>query len=315
MKEIVRKLLLDSGAAAVGFAKAGSVDKDVNNRFRKWIDEGNHAGMTFLKNHVNLRNHTDNVLPGANSVISLAFSYFPELLRNNDQPVIATYAHGEDYHDVIKELLRPVIIELQKKFGGVWRNCIDSAPVAERFWALMGGLGKRGLNGSIIVDGCGGYCFLCEILTTVEFEPDVPITEGCGNCGKCIENCPTGALNNDGTIDSRKCISYLTLEKKEDFTEEEASLLGKNSDSRGFLFGCDICLKVCPYNYDISPTKISSFQSKPQILELNPDMIEEMSESDFKAKFRKSPIKRCKLAGLKRNARIILHPDFPNKHA
>ena len=245
MKEDIRNILLEAGAVAVGFAQAGEIDSEFHEYFTKWIEKGYHGEMAYLERHIPLRHHTDFVLPGAKSVISLAFSYAPKEWRPLDQPMIAAYAYGEDYHKSLRRILKPVVKLFETKYGGNWRICIDSAPVAERFWAMKSGIGKRGLNSCIIVPGCGSLCFLVELLTTIELEPDSPSFSECDRCGLCVAECPAKAIHEDGTFEACKCINYLMIEKRTPLSDEESELI---STPPGYLYGCDRCLRICPHN-------------------------------------------------------------------
>ena len=307
MKEKIRELLLSSGAVAVGFTKAGKVTEEVSKKYSGWIEAGNHAGMSYLVRHIKLRKNTDNVLPNAKTVISLAFSYSPKERRNPDLPMIAGYALGCDYHDVIRKRLTPLVSELIRNYGGDWRICVDSAPMEERFWAVKSGLGFIGRNGALIVEGCGSYCFLAEILTTVEMEQDKSMQNDCLNCGKCIKACPSGAINSDCTIDSRKCLSYITIEKKGDFNNDEKKLLTKTKT--GILFGCDICLDVCPHNADITPSSIEEFKANDEMIALTAKAILDMDETQIRESFKHSPVKRAGFNGMIRNATSIISPS------
>lgn len=303
MKEYISGILHESGAIAVGFARAGSIDIVAHEEFEKWIGEGCNGEMDYLSRHISLRMDTDNVLKGAHTVISLAFSYVPESWLPSDKPMKASYAYGEDYHFVLRERLKPVVKDFQTKFGGKWRICIDSAPVAERFWALKCGIGKRGINGSVIVEGGGSLCFLVEILTTLHIKEDSQSNEFCERCGACINECPSGALRGDGTIDARKCINYLTIEKRGEFNEEEREILSKGV---GFLYGCDRCLRVCPHNRKETPTVMPEFQLFEKIKNLTPEILFEMSEDDFKKEFSRSALLYAGYERLRRNARLFL---------
>ena len=303
MKEKIRNILLDSGAVKVGFAQAGEIDSEVNESYSRWVEKGYNGEMGYLQRHIPLRKHTDNVLPEASSVISLAFSYSQTDWRSSRLPLIAAYAYDEDYHIVLREILQPVVKSLQKEFGGKWRICIDSAPVAERYWAMKSGIGKRGLNGSIIVDGCGSFCFLVEILTTLKIEPDISSCENCDGCGNCVRICPGNALLGDGTIDATRCVNYLTIEKRDDFTFEEIEILKKD---KGFIFGCDRCLRVCPHNKHISPTSIKNFLLKDDIKYLSHEKLISLDELQFKKQFSRSPLSYAGLSRLKRNINSFL---------
>ena len=180
MKEEIRRRLINAGALAVGFAQAGEISPEVHKEYQTWIEEGHQGEMSYLERHLPLRQHTDNVLKEARTVISMAFGYAPKEWQPKSLPVIAVYAYGEDYHLVLREILNPVVKEFQKEYGGKWRICIDSAPMAERFWAVKSGIAKRGINGSVIIHKGGSLCFLVEILTTQSIEADHPSKETFG---------------------------------------------------------------------------------------------------------------------------------------
>ena len=302
MKDTIREILLKSGACAVGFAEAGEIDPEFHEAYKKWIGEGCNGEMGYLERHVPLRRNTNHVLPGAKTVISIAFDYTPSDWRDNRLPYIASYAYGDDYHILLKELLTPVVNGLKNKFGGKWRISIDSAPLAERYWALKSGIGKRGLNGSVIVNGTGALCFLVEILTTIEIEADNPSHESCRGCNACIKVCPAKALRGDGTMDARKCINYLTIEKKEEFTEEETNLINSKF---GYLYGCDRCLRICPHNKVKDDTNPPQKLFKYSIKDLSVDAILSMEEEEFKQFFQRSPLLYAGYQRLRRNAMAL----------
>lgn len=291
-----------TGALAVGFTKAGKIEDGAAEDYSKWIGEGLHGDMHYLERHLPLRNHTDSVLPGAKTVVSLAFGYKPEEWRSDNLPYVSFYAYGDDYHIVLKEILNPVVENLKKEYGGKWRICIDSAPIAERYWAMKSGIGKRGLNGNIIIENYGPFCFLVQILTTLEITPDIPSHKSCGDCGLCIDVCPSKSIKGNGMIDAKKCINYLTIEKKEEFTEEEARLL--NSDN-GYLFGCDRCLRICPHNNPANNSLIKEFSLSDEIRNLTPERILSIEEKEFKQIFSRSPLLYAGYKRLRRNALIL----------
>lgn len=302
MKEEIRAKLLSLGASAAGFAAAGAIDDGCHAKYASWIGEGYNGKMRYLERHTELRRHTDHVMDGAKTVISLAFSYVPEEWLSLNRPLVAAYAYGKDYHIVLRNLLKPATEEFKKVYGGKWRICIDSAPMAERYWALKSGIGRLGKNGNVIVEGCGSLCFLTEILTDREILPDVPSEGKCMQCGACRKVCPGKAILEDGTIDARRCINYLTIENTDDFSDEEIKILSRGS---GHILGCDRCLRVCPHNKDVWPTKISEFKIHPQIKNRNlQDEIQGMSEESFNKKFSEMPLKYVGLARLKRNCEI-----------
>jgi epoxyqueuosine reductase len=212
---------------------------------------------------------------------------------------VARYAYGEDYHDVLRKRLRPVCDLLSDKYSASSRICIDSAPINERYWALRAGIGIKGRNGAVILPSKGSYVFLSELLTSLEVEPDVPSDDTCCGCEKCIKSCPTGALCEDGTIDSRKCINYLTIEHKGAFTDEQLQVL--SSSPYRHIYGCEICQEVCPYNQKTPFGEIAEFHLSEQIENLDTESVLKMNEYDFRKMFSKSPVKRAKFEGLKRN--------------
>ena len=242
MKESERlaALLREAGAAAFGSAPARPVEDEDWQRFQDWIEKGYHAGMEYMKNYPEIRRDPRLLLEGAETVISAAFNY----RQPNPIEGVATYALGEDYHKVIRKRLKKVVKEIREEIGGEWRICIDTAPILERFWAEKCGVGKRSsVHGNIVVAGVGSMVFLAEIITTKKIEglsDGRAAFETEAATGRGV--CPTGALREGGIIDSRRCINYLTIEKKEELTEEEKRLTGRT------LFGCDVCQRNCIEN-------------------------------------------------------------------
>lgn len=223
------------GACAVGFAAAEAVDAATTSRFDRWIAADRHAGMDYMARNRALRLDPCLLLPGASTVISLAFSYRTSL----HSPYIADYALCDDYHIALREALAPLLAALHDRYGATSRLCIDSAPVLERYWAVRAGIGFIGLNRQLIVPGIGSKVFLCEIITTLPVPPDEPCRLTCGGCRRCIDACPGRALSDDG-IDARRCLSYLTTER--------SGPLPPDADLHGRLVGCDICANICPHN-------------------------------------------------------------------
>lgn len=296
-RERLRAALLEAGAAAVGFATAGPVSEDEDRRLRGWLAAGHHAGMAWMERHADLRRDLDNVLPGTRTVISLAFPYAPQQERPSDLPYLSRYAYGRDYHEAIRSLLTDVLE--QTGILSSCRLCIDSAPVSERFWAIRAGIGYRGDNGALIVPGIGPEVFLAEILTTIEFESDSPSNSGCLHCGACRRACPTGALQPDGTIDCRRCISYLTIEHRGPWTDSDAIAAMSTRAGRTSLFGCDRCVTVCPLRNDTSSPHTWN-QPLPAMLALTPSDIP-AQQSEFKRRFAHTALLRPGLQNLLRN--------------
>lgn len=296
-REGLRAALLEAGAVAVGFASAGPVSEDEDRRLRGWLAAGHHAGMAWMERHVELRRNLDNVLPGTRTVISLAFPYAPERERPSDLPYLSRYAYGTDYHEAIRSLLTAVLE--QTGILSSCRLCIDSAPVSERFWAIRADIGYRGDNGALIVPGIGPEVFLAEILTTIEFEPDSPSYAECLHCGVCLRACPTGALQADGTIDCRRCISYLTIEHRGPWTDPDAIAAMSTPAGRTSLFGCDRCITACPLRNDTSSPHTWN-QPLPAMLALTPSDIP-ARQSEFKRRFAHTALLRPGLQNLLRN--------------
>lgn len=306
-KESIRSLLISCGAAAVGFAGAGEIAADARERFHRWIGEGLNAGMEFMTRHEPLRATTESVLEGAKTVISMAFGYDDGGSRDSALPQISRYAWRNDYHDSIRKILAPAVDGMQRCYPSErFRVCIDSAPVDERYWAMEAGIGMAGKNGSVIADGCGGYNFLVELITTLQIAPDAPSRRSCEDCGACRKACPTGALGEDGVIDCRRCLSYLTIEHRGEWGNEAAGIMATEAGKKT-LFGCDRCLRACPHNRKRREAGIPDLlKSSDSITRLTPEDVLRMDKTEFSAFFRHSPIRRAKYEGLLRNARNCL---------
>lgn len=307
-----------AGAQKTGFAKAGPVDDDMTERFGQWLEAGNHGEMHYMANHADLRRDprllSENTA-GANTVMVCAFSYFHHETQAPGAARFAMYAHGDDYHEVLRKRLTPVA-ELLHQDGFTCRICIDSAPVHERYWAAKSGIGFIGRNSQLIVPGMGSYFFLAEIITSAEIAPDAPCLMSCGNCGKCVKACPAGALRADGGFDARRCLSYLTIEYRGALpTHTDTALrdLRPTAEVLGNrVYGCDECQRVCPHNAHPPETGIREFGLRPELRGITCADILAMTPRQFAETFRHSAVKRAKLTGLQRNAAAILQPDAVN---
>ncbi len=319
--------LLDSetGACAYGVGRIGAMPPEDVLKYEEWLSEGHAAGMLYLHNHLHIRQEPALLLEGSKSIISLAFPYSPAARRERSLSAVATYAYGDDYHDVLRRRLTGAAERLRDIFGGEYRICIDSAPIFERYWAQKCGVGERCDNGLISVPGYGTRVFLAEILSTAEIPAErgrkTPLTASvspgsCLKCGACLKACPAGALRADSTVDARKCLSYLTIEHRGDWDETGEKAM-RTEAGRRILFGCDICQDVCPLNAPINrtvpPTDIPEFNARPDILALTAEQASTMTQTEFSTLFKGSAIKRTKLAGLNRNARNILSKDLDVK--
>jgi epoxyqueuosine reductase len=287
-----------------GIAKAVFLDDDAK-RLERWLQKGMHGKMAYMENYFDLRTDPSKLVPGARSVISLLLNYFPEKKQAPSNPKIARYAYGEDYHEVIKNKLQHFFSLLKEHIGEInGRGFVDSAPVLERTWAQRSGLGWIGKNGNLLNKQQGSYFFIATLITDIELDYDDPfIKDYCGSCSRCIDNCPTEAILPDKVVDGSKCISYFTIELKDALIP--GNMKGKFDN---WLFGCDVCQDVCPWNRFSKPTSEIKFSPLPEILNFSNSDWEELTEENFKIIFKNSAIKRTKFQGIKRNLQFI-KPD------
>ncbi len=266
----------------------------------KWLNKGYQGKMSYLENHFEKRLNPSLLIEGAKSVISLSYNYYPRKLQNPDSYHIAKYAYGEDYHIVIREKLLDLVQEIQEKTGEFsYRIFVDSAPVMERVWAQRSGLGWIGKNSLLLSKQKGSFFFLAEIICDLDLIYDLPFrTDHCGSCTRCIDACPTQAIVSSKVIDSNKCISYLTIELKEEIGEE---FRGKMQD---WIFGCDICQDVCPWNRFSMSNSETRFQPEKEFLQYTKKDWQELEEKAYQELFRKSAVKRTKFSGFLRNIKI-----------
>ena len=301
LKSSLRTAAMQCGAVAVGFTGCKPVDKAAFAKFQQWIAADNHGEMAYMANYTDIRRNPELLLPGARTIIVCAFSYYHPEKPTGLQ--FAMYAHGDDYHEVLRHRLQPLADTL-KRGGYTCRICVDSAPIIERYWAQQAGIGFVGLNHTLIVPGHGSYVFLAEILTDAEIPTDRPCPTACDMCMKCVQNCPAGALRANNGFDARRCLSYLTIEHRGVLPEtiEGAPISRLLSHC---VYGCDTCQSVCPHNTDIPITTIEEFRLRPQMLHITRNDILSMSTAAFADIFRHSAVKRLKLSGLYRNASLI----------
>lgn len=315
VKNEVRQRLLETGACAVGFAIAEPVEEKEWQQFRRWLDSGYNAGMDYMSNYPEIRRDPRLLLDGARTVISIAFNYHPGEFHPLSHPMIAAYAYGDDYHEALRKRLRRVIKEIRERIGGEWRICIDSAPIREKYWATQAGIGFPGDNGAIIVPGVGSMVFLVEIITTCEFEPDKPCRDKCSHCGACLKICPTGALMEECMIDSRRCLNYLTIEHRGEWTDNISRVAMRTHAGRNTFFGCDRCLRVCPHNnlHNLSEANstIPEFAPRPEILSLTEVDIAELDSDEINSRLQHSPLRRADREELMRNLFNILNKKIP----
>lgn len=283
------------GFLACGVAQAGFLAEEAP-RLEQWLSQGRHGSMTYMADHFDLRLDPRKLVPGARSVISLAYNYFTEPKQTDaSAPKLSTYAYGRDYHKVLRKRLKPLMSFMRDRFGEVaMRAFVDSGPVLEKSWARRSGLGWVGKHTNVIRQGVGSWFFLCEIITDMELEPDPPATDHCGTCRRCIDACPTEAITPYG-VDGSRCISYLTIELKDAIPAE---FTGKMD---GWAFGCDVCQQVCPWNRFSTQHQEKEFEPKPQLMALTGDEWLGMTEVVFDTLFEGSAVRRAKFSGLRRN--------------
>jgi epoxyqueuosine reductase len=294
-----------SRAAAYGFdycgiARAQQLDDDAR-RLEAWLSQGMHGGMKYMENYFDLRIDPTRLVPGAKSVITLLKNYYPHETAQTEYKV-SKYAYGVDYHTVIKGQLRGMIAELQEKIGQFdGRGFVDSAPVLERAWAQRSGLGWIGRNGNLITKEAGSFFFIATLIVDVELRYDDPYAKDfCGSCRKCIDACPTEAITHDKVINGSKCISYFTIELKDEIIPEE-----QKGKFRNWMFGCDICQDVCPWNRFSTPAKEPQFVPIPELLNFTTRDWEALSEEAFRKIFKHSPLSRSKYKGIQRNLKFL----------
>ena len=309
---LIRTLALEQGFDLCGIAKAVRLDDDAR-RLEQWLSKGMHGTMSYMERHFDLRVDPSKLVPGARSVVTLLLNHFPEVhfrevkarerrtqgdFREVDFPEVAKYAWGQDYHEVIRPKLNEILRRLSVVTGPLQaRGFVDSAPVLERSWALRSGLGWIGKNGNLITKKAGSFFFIATLILDIELEYDDPFpTDHCGSCTRCLEACPTEAILPNKVIDGSKCISHFTIELKDQLIPDE--MKGKFGN---WIFGCDVCQDVCPWNRFAKPAAEPAFRPLPEIIEYTWEDWEAMTEDNFKKIFRKSPLKRAGLKGITRN--------------
>jgi epoxyqueuosine reductase len=298
---IIKKLAAGNGFDHCGIAKAQLLSEDAK-RLENWLSKGMHGSMQYMENHFDMRIDPSKLVPGAKSVITLLLNYFPEQQQSPDAPKISKYAFGNDYHEVIRTKLKLFLQQIKEQIGEVHgRGFVDSAPVLERAWAQKAGIGWIGKNGNLINKQSGSFFFIATLIVDLELEYDDAFAKDhCGTCTKCIDNCPTDAILPDKVIDGSKCISYFTIELKDALIPE-----GMKGKFDNWMFGCDVCQDVCPWNRFSRSTDEINFTPIPEILNFSTNDWEELTEESFKNIFARSPLKRSQFSGVKRNLKFI----------
>lgn len=294
---MIKAEALRLGFMACGISKAEFLEEEAP-RLEDWLNKNHHGEMTYMENHFDKRLDPRLLVEGAKSVVSLTLNYFTEHTQQDlNAPKISKYAYGTDYHSVIKEKLKELMAFINDNIGEVGGRCfVDSAPVMDKAWAQKSGLGWRGKNSNLISKDAGSFFFIAELIIDLELAYDSPFTaDHCGSCTRCIDACPTDAIVAPYTVDGSKCISYLTIELKNEIPNE---FKGK---MQNWMFGCDICQDVCPWNRFAVPHQEPAFEPALALLQLNKEELIEMTDDVFKQVFKNSAVKRTKFNGLKRN--------------
>jgi epoxyqueuosine reductase len=296
-KELIKSKAAELGFFHCGFSKADFLEEEAP-RLESWLKHNFHGKMSYMENHFDKRLDPRLLVEGSNTVISLLLNYFPsETQKDADAPKISKYAYGEDYHFVIKDKLHELIQFMQDEIGEVnVRAFVDSAPVMDKVWAKKSGLGWIGKNTNLIHPKEGSFFFIAELITDLKIEPDAPMKDYCGTCTRCIDACPTEAIVQPYLVDGSKCISYLTIELKDEILPKE--FVGKMDN---WMFGCDVCQDVCPWNRFAKATTEERFQPALSLLDLTKSDWQNLEKETFQNLFKNSAVKRTKFSGLKRN--------------
>ena len=298
--QLIKQKAEKFGFQSCGISKAEFLEEEAP-RLETWLNKGYHGEMKYMENHFDKRLNPTLLVEGAKSVISLSYNYFPKVkIDEINNFKISKYAYGEDYHEVIKDILKEMVTELQEEIGEFgFRVFVDSAPVLEKAWARKSGLGWVGKNANLITKKHGSFYFLAEIICDLELEYDLAVTDHCGSCRACIDACPTQAIVSDRIVDGSKCISYATIELKNEIPDY---FNGKMDD---WIFGCDVCQDVCPWNRFSAPTLQEKFAPNFQKLNFRKNEWKELTQELFSEIFKKSAVKRTKFSGLMRNISFL----------
>ena len=301
ISQLIRQEAHRLGFSHVGIAKAEFLEDEAP-RLDKWLRNGYHGKMTYMEHWFDKRLDPTKLVDGAKSVISLLYNYATDKKQSDPSaPKISKYAYGEDYHHVIKHKLRELLAFIHDEIGKVHgRAFVDSAPVMEKAWAARSGLGWIGKNTNLLRKESGSFFFLSELIVDMELEYDAPTTDHCGTCTKCIDACPTDAITEPYVVDGSRCISYFTIELR-----DEVIPSGFKGQFENWMFGCDICQDVCPWNRFSSPHAESAFEPKPSLLEMTANEWQEITEEVFQDLFRDSAVKRTGFQGLRRNLKFL----------
>ena len=287
------------GFLSCGISKTEFLEEEAP-RLEKWLNNNMHGQMQYMENHFDKRLDPTKLVEGSKSVVSLLLNYFPSEEQNQDSFKLSKYAYGTDYHFIIKDKLKSLLHFIQDEIGDVHgRAFVDSAPVLDKAWAAKSGLGWIGKHSNLLTQQVGSFYFIAELIIDLDLEYDSVTTNHCGSCTACIDACPTEAITEPYVVDGSKCISYFTIELKENIPSE---FKGKMDD---WMFGCDVCQDVCPWNRFSKPHSEPLFNPHPELLSMTKKDWEEITEDTFRKVFKNSPVKRTKFSGLKRNINFL----------
>jgi epoxyqueuosine reductase len=282
-----------------GISKAGFLEQEAP-RLEAWLNQNRHGQMQYMENHFDKRLDPTKLVEGSKSVISLLLNYYPQQFQRDDSYKISKYAYGTDYHFVIKDKLKELLHCIQEQVGDVHgRAFVDSAPVLDKAWAAKSGLGWIGKHSNLLSKQTGSFYFIAELIVDLDLDYDTPVTDHCGSCTACIDACPTQAIVEPYKVDGSKCISYFTIELK---NEIPSSVSGQFDD---WMFGCDVCQEVCPWNRFSKAHKEPLFDPHPDVLSNSKKDWEDITKEVFSEIFKKSPLKRTKFEGLRRNIEFL----------
>ena len=287
------------GFMSCGISKAGFLEQEAP-RLESWLNKNMHGEMAYMENHFDKRLDPTLLVPGAKSVVSLLLNYYPDEKQREDTYRISKYAYGTDYHFVIKDKLKELLDFINANIGEVaGRAFVDSAPVLDKAWAAKSGLGWIGKHSNLLTKQVGSFYFIAELIIDLDLDYDTPVTDHCGSCTACIDACPTNAIVDAHVVDGSKCISYFTIELK----NELPSFAQDKMDD--WMFGCDVCQDVCPWNRFSKPHNEPLFDPNPEILKYSKSEWKELTQEVFSTLFKKSPVKRTKFKGLERNIKFL----------
>lgn len=297
LRETIRHEALSIGFDACGFARAEPVEQWAVEQYDRWIELGKNDCMDYAARYRDVRNDPRLLLEGGNAatIISVALNYLPATRQPASAPQFALYAYGTDYHMVMKQRLSRLATFIEHATGCTSRPCTDTAPIRERYWAMRAGIGFVGRNNTLIIPGRGSFFFLGEMVTTLSLEPDAPCHMSCGDCMRCEQACPGGALHGGMALDARRCLSCQLIERRGELPSWVADAVGNR------VYGCDTCQLVCPHNRQASPTAIAEFAPSDTFLSINRETLTNLTPSQFRHIFGHSAVRRTRLEGLKRN--------------